>query len=107
MVDAASTFLPLITLADIAEQLGVSLQTFYRNMSSLRACGFPRPVPGCGRRYDPQAVADWLARQRPANVDTAEPPTVVPPPGNLPAPEDIAGWQSELTRRLTQPPHAA
>lgn len=95
-------FPQLLTLSDVAGRLGVPLHTLYRNMSSLRACGFPRPVPGCGRRYDPEAVATWLARQRPQ-------PEAVPsePPAETPAVTDIAGWQAELSRRLEAPPSAA
>jgi predicted DNA-binding transcriptional regulator AlpA len=97
-----ASFPALLTLTQIAAQLGVPVSALYRNMSGLRACGFPRPVAGCGRRYDPEAIAAWLARQRTA-------PSVPSPlegegkgeaPPAAPAADDIPGWQAELDRRL-------
>jgi predicted DNA-binding transcriptional regulator AlpA len=79
----------LLTLSDIAAQLGVSLPALYRRMSLLRAQGFPRPLPGLGRRYDPAAVAAWIAR--------ASAP--VPPAPLATAPDAIEPWQAELDRR--------
>ena len=88
----------LLTSAQVAEALGISLPHFYRVAPQLRADrAFPRPV--LGRLYDPGAIADWLARQRiealpfpPA--DRREGEGAPPPPENIPA------GQAELDRRL-------
>jgi len=94
-----SSFPQLLTLTQIAAQLGVPLSALYRNVGSMRACGFPRPVAGCGRRYDPEAIAQWLARQRTNPSSLPEEEAEQPP---APAADNIPGWQAELDRRLDQ-----
>lgn len=53
------------TAAETAHAMGLSLQRFYERVKTLqREHGFPRPLHGL-RNYDPVAVRDWIAAQRP------------------------------------------
>lgn len=55
----------LLTQRQVAEWLGHSLDWFRRHRARLTAeQGFPAPVPGLGRRWDPAAITAWLARYR-------------------------------------------
>ena len=88
----------LLTAAEVAHALGVTLPAFWHALPDLRAeKGFPMPV--LPRRYDPDAITAWLARQR---TEAAPFPAASPPPAEprRPPAEDIDGWQAELDRRL-------
>jgi hypothetical protein len=39
------------------------VEWFYRQRPRLEAAGFPAPMPGCGLRWDPAAVAAWQDAQ--------------------------------------------
>jgi len=62
----------LLKHGQVAQLLGHSADWFSRHRAQLEAQGFPRPVPGCGRRWDPAAIEAWLAAQRPGAVDEWE-----------------------------------
>ena len=62
------------SLPQAAEALGLTVPGFCRRRAQLEASGFPRPLPGLRRRYDPLAIQGWLARLRgePAHSVTPE-----------------------------------
>ena len=53
----------LLTSAQVAIKLGHRLAWFYRQRRALEARGFPRPVDGCGNRWDQLAIDRWLDQQ--------------------------------------------
>lgn len=55
----------LLTSAQVARRFARSLAWFRRARPQLEAKGFPLPVDGCGLRWDPVAIDDWLDAQRP------------------------------------------
>lgn len=65
----------LLALAEVAAALGFSRERFYKRWKAMvRDHGFPAPVPGCGKRWDPVAIRCWLDRQlEPAAADPADP----------------------------------
>lgn len=51
----------LLSRAQVAQLLGQSLDWFARNHKILTAChSFPAKVPGCGDRWDREAIHRWL-----------------------------------------------
>lgn len=64
----------LLTAPQVAAALGYRHAWFLRNRARLEAeHGFPRPVDGCGMRWDPAAIEDWLdARRRTTRAAAAE-----------------------------------
>lgn len=64
----------LLTAPQVAAALGYRPAWFYRNRARLEAeHGFPRAVDGCGLRWDPAAIGDWLdARRRVTRAAAAE-----------------------------------
>lgn len=55
----------LLTAPQVAGALGYRYAWFLRNRATLEAQhGFPRPVDGCGLRWDPAAIEDWLDARR-------------------------------------------
>lgn len=59
----------LLPLAAVALKLGVSRERFYKRWKAMVAeHGFPPPVPGCGKRWDPVAIRRWLDAQMPAHL---------------------------------------
>jgi predicted DNA-binding transcriptional regulator AlpA len=81
---------PLLARApEVAALLDMSLASFRSAKRNLLARGFPPPVPGLGKRWDVEAIRDWLASQRAPKDRAAEPPL-----------DDIAAWQREIDRRL-------
>lgn len=67
----------LLTMREVAERLAHGYDWFRRQRKTLeRDEGFPKPVSGCGNRWDPRAIDRWLAAQGgPAvtvNVDIAD-----------------------------------
>lgn len=88
---------PLLTFPEVAERLGVPLNSLYRNHRVLREeHGFPAPVPGLGRRWDPQAIENWLATQRGEPVPIGQ----LLPPDTTTA--EVFDWQQELDRRALE-----
>lgn len=87
---------PLLTFQDLAQRLGVSVQRLYRQHRELREQhGFPPPVAGMGRLWDPRAIENWLASQRGEAVPIG---TLLPPePPELEA--VVIDWKTELDRR--------
>jgi predicted DNA-binding transcriptional regulator AlpA len=83
----------LLTVQDMAQALGVSMSAMYRALPVLADAGFPQPLPGLGKRWDPEAVAAWLASRR-----TAPPAPPPAPPAAAPE-DDIATWQRLLDGR--------
>ena len=81
----------LMTSADVAKKLTRSIDWFYRNRKRLEASGFPKTVPGFGKRWHPGAVAAFLARE--AGRPVVESGTV-----EIDA-EDDAAWQKYLDAR--------
>lgn len=68
----------LLTAAQVARKLGRSLSWFQRNRATLEATkSFPRPVDGCGHRWDPAAIDAWLNRQLPSQRTEAAPDDVL------------------------------
>ena len=60
---------PLNAQQTAEDQLGVSLDWFNRNWKNLIADhGFPPPLAGLGRRWDPVAIAAWKDAQIPAHL---------------------------------------
>ena len=73
----------LLTSAQVAARLGHKASWFLRRRPSLEADhGFPRPVDGCGMRWDPAAIERWLDARLPAG-----------------AADDLALAEAELIRR--------
>lgn len=63
----------LLTAPQVAAQLGYKLGWFQRNRPRLEAeHGFPRPVDGCGLRWDPAAIGDWLDARRTATREACQ-----------------------------------
>jgi hypothetical protein len=63
-----------LTAADVARGFRRSLGWFNANRAALEARGFPKPADGCGRRWDPAAIARWQDAQLPpqdANPEAA------------------------------------
>lgn len=58
----------LLTAPMVAAALGYKHGWFSRNRAMLQTRhGFPPPIDGCGMRWDPAAIEDWLdARRRQA-----------------------------------------
>lgn len=55
----------LLTAPRVAAALGYRHGWFVRHRARLEAeHGFPAPIDGCGRRWDPAAIEDWLDAQR-------------------------------------------
>ncbi len=52
------------SIAETAHALGLTTRTFRCRRPRLLALGFPPPLPGLRARYDPLAIAAWLARLR-------------------------------------------
>lgn len=56
----------LLTAAEVAIRLGRTVGWFRRNRPELEERhGFPRPVDGCGMRWDPLALDRWLDARLP------------------------------------------
>jgi hypothetical protein len=89
----------LLRAREVANLMGVPFKTLQRQLPKLQAeHGFPRPLPGLGRRYDPGAIVAWLNRMAVAG----ERPAGAPDPDAAASPGDLAGWQDELDRRADQ-----
>lgn len=63
----------LLTTTEVAARLAPGckdpLAWFYRHRRDLvERHGFPPPVPGCGRRWDPAALDAWLDARLPAGA---------------------------------------
>ena len=55
----------LLTAPMVARGLSRSVGWFLRNRADLESDhGFPAPVDGCGMRWDPAAIEDWLDARR-------------------------------------------
>lgn len=60
---------PLLTSAQVGRLLGHSHEWFVRHRKRLETDhAFPPPVAGVGYRWDPTAIAAWLATQRGPHV---------------------------------------
>jgi predicted DNA-binding transcriptional regulator AlpA len=60
----------LLTMQEVAERLAHGYDWFRRQRARLeRDEGFPAPVRGCGNRWDPRAIEQWLDRQREPQVN--------------------------------------
>lgn len=53
----------LLSAQEVAALLHRQMNWFYKHRRRLEALGFPRPVPGMGRRWDPVAIRHWLDKQ--------------------------------------------
>ena len=62
----------LLTAPQVAARLARSHAWFLRRRGALEETGFPRPVDGCGMRWDPAAIDDWLDAQRPRRAGPEE-----------------------------------
>jgi len=84
---------PLWTLRDVARFLRIEElpdATVRQRLADLRRDRhFPAPVVRGGRggntRYDPRAIAEWLAAQRPRDAAAPPPPAPVAPAAPAPA----------------------
>ena len=55
----------LLTAPQVATLLGYKAGWFQRHRARLEEQhGFPKPVDGCGMRWDPAAIQDWLDARR-------------------------------------------
>ena len=76
---------------DVARELGISLAKFRKTVRALQAeHGFPLMLPRL-RRYDPVAIANWLARQRRAEAPIADTAS--------PTDAELFTWQAVLDAR--------
>ncbi|HEV7283448.1 MAG TPA: hypothetical protein VGN75_01235 [Kaistia sp.] len=83
----------LLTTAQVADKLGLTVERWYRKRKELEAAGFPRPKAPFGNRWSEPAVDAWIAQAD------------APPPGDaaagaLPDDDDIHGWQERLRAAL-------
>jgi predicted DNA-binding transcriptional regulator AlpA len=63
----------LLTAPQVATALGYKHKWFARNRKRLEADhGFPAAVDGCGLRWDPAAIEDWLDARRKQTKVAAE-----------------------------------
>ncbi|MGX9963129.1 helix-turn-helix transcriptional regulator [Roseomonas sp. F4] len=61
MADSATSSRRLLTAAEVALRLRRTVSWFYRQRAELEdRHGFPRPIDGCGMRWDPRAIDRWL-----------------------------------------------
>lgn len=82
-----------LTLAQVAKRFGKSRIWMYRHMRDLAANhGFPPPIPGFGRVWDPRAIEAWLEAQR-----APKPPIAAAPDAAAVAPE--LDWAEILDQR--------
>lgn len=81
--------------AEIAALLGVSIDTFNRNLALYEAQGMPRPFVEKPRRlYDARAIDYWM-------LSTAPPKAIAAIMGDQrEAVDQIADWESELASRV-------
>lgn len=79
--------------AEIAERLGVSLDTFYKNRCRYSQCdGMPHPISRIGRpAYERTGMEDWLTRHDPRRP---------PAPANDPMPMPDPSTDEEHRARL-------
>ena len=49
--------------AQVAQRLGISPAAFAQRRRRLEDAGFPPPVPGLCRRWNPAAIEAWLDQQ--------------------------------------------
>lgn len=89
----------LLTLDEVAAQLGVSREWLYRNKRRLeKQHGFPGEFPGVPRRYDPLAITLWQNAQLPAALRDA-PGAPAPAAPIEPEPAAAADWENVLDAR--------
>lgn len=88
----------LLTLAEVAERLGASVEWLYRHRKRLATeQGFPAPALGRGmqQRWDPRALELWqdarLKTTNPTLAPTSAPATTEP--------EDLQVWRELLSER--------
>jgi predicted DNA-binding transcriptional regulator AlpA len=63
----------LVTAAQVAKALGYTYGWFASHRARLEAeHNFPRPVDGCGLRWDPRAIEAWQDARLPAPIRSAE-----------------------------------
>lgn len=59
----------LLVAGEVAVLLGLpSGRAFLARVRRMRGHGFPASVPGCGRRWDRDAILAWLDGQIPGHV---------------------------------------
>jgi predicted DNA-binding transcriptional regulator AlpA len=86
----AMTDRTLLDLRDLAKRIKRSLDWTYRALPGLIADhGFPAPLPGLGKRWDPVAVDAWLDAQLAPELSPARPQAAAAAPD----------WEAELIRR--------
>jgi hypothetical protein len=71
-----------MTAPDIAERLGITVDTFYRKRHALHQIDkMPRPICETGRpRYERAGMEAWLTRHHPQRPQTAPANDVAPAP---------------------------
>jgi len=69
---------PALTAAQVAIELGHDVEWFYANRAALEAeHGFPKPLAGCGNRWDIRAIDAWKDAQLPASARMTTDPAVL------------------------------
>jgi predicted DNA-binding transcriptional regulator AlpA len=90
---------PLIDAGTVAQLLGITRSRFIRNRDRLvREAGFPQSVNNL-HRWDPQAIARWVARQSGEAMSfggVAERASATQADASA---DEVAAWQAELDAR--------
>ncbi len=95
---------PVTTRTMVQLLLGQTMQWWYRHGRQLREeHGFPKPLPGFGRRkWDPRHVDAWLLARMPLELQPAPVPLDPPPAPSTPpdATSDPAARARKLQARI-------
>lgn len=88
----------LLTLSEVARELGVSRSWLYANVARLeRENGFPPAVPGMGTRRLSTALERWLQANQPPELRDPQPKSVAAPDYH-----DIEAWRAVLDFRAEE-----
>lgn len=78
--------------AGVARALGHTVEWFYVHRAELEQLhGFPKPLPGCGLRWDAEAVARW-------KLGGASSAAAAPPAST----DELEVWRARLDARVPE-----